>query len=238
MSLLSTIQNFCERTNIPAPATVIGTTDPQVKQARALLEEIGNDLALRGDWTALDFETTHTTLAQEDQGAIATIAPTGYRNIKNLTIWDRTARLPVLGPVDAPTWQALKAIVVTGPRYQFRIRGGRLLVNPSPPAGSTWAFEYQSADWILDAAGATYKKYFTLDTDTMLLPETLLMMGLRAWWKKEKGMEYAEDFRMYEAQLKQQLGQDGGKPILYMDGGTARNALPGIFVPSGSWQIP
>jgi hypothetical protein len=237
MTMLTAVQYFCRRTNLPVPTTVFGTTDPQVRQIYSLLEEEGNDLACRGTWQGITFEATHTSLAAEDQGAIATIASNGFRYLKNETIWDRTTRLPVCGPLDSQEWQTLKAWAVTGPRYQYRIRGGKLLVNPSPPAGDTWAFEYVSQNWILGADGVTYKQYFTLDTDTMLLPETLLLMGLRWRWKKEKGLDYAEDFRTYEMQVKDALGRDGSKKSLFADNDPNRGPQPGIFVPVGSWNL-
>ena len=55
MSLLTIVTAFCERTNLPTPATVIGTTDQQVKQVKALLEEEGKDLSKRGAWEGLIF---------------------------------------------------------------------------------------------------------------------------------------------------------------------------------------
>lgn len=238
MTMLSVIQNFCQRTGLPSPSSVMGTTDPQVLQVKALLEEEGNDLAQRGAWQGLTFQASHTTLALEDQGAIDTIASNGFRYIVNETIWDRTTILPVCGPLNSVEWQALKAVVTTGPRYQFRIRGGKLLVNPAPPAGDAWYFEYVSQYWILGANGTTYKQYFTLDTDTILLPETLVLMGLRWRWKKEKGMEYAEDFNTYEMQVKDAMGRDGGKTHLYMDNANWRGPRPGIWVPGGSWPLP
>jgi len=237
MTMLTVVQNFCRRTNIPVPSTVIGSTDPRVLQVQALLEEEGNDLAVRGSWQGLTFEASLSTLAQEDQGAISSIATNGFRYIKNETIWDRTTRLPVLGPVNGVDWQALKAVVTTGPRYQFRIRGDRLLVNPPPPAASAWYFEYVTQNWILAADGTTYKQYFTLDTDTMLLPETLMLMGLRWRWMREKGMDYAELFRTYEMQVKDALGRDGGKPVLHMDDSGWNGPRPGIFIPQGNWNV-
>lgn len=238
MTMLTTIQYFCRRTNITVPSTVYGTTDPQIRQVMALLEEEGNDLAGRGSWQGLTFEASHTTIAAEDQGAIATIASNGFRYIKNQTIWDRTDRLPVLGPMDGQDWQAMKAVASTGPRYRFRIRGGKLIVNPTPAASHSWKFEYVTKNWILGADGTTYKQYFTLDTDTFLIPEELVLMGLRWRWKKEKGFDYAEDMRTYEMQVKDALGRDGGKPILHMDSDTRNGPQPGIFVPDGSWSVP
>jgi hypothetical protein len=238
VTVLSVITSFCERTLLTVPTSVMGTTDPQIKQIRALLEEEGIDLAARGSWQGMTFEASHTTVATEDQGAISTIATNGFNYIKNKTIWDRTDRLPVLGPMDAAEWQAMKAVVTTGPRYRFRIRGGKLLVNPTPAAGHSWNFEYVSKNWILGADGTTYKQYFTLDTDTILLPETLVLMGLRWRWKKEKGFDYAEDLRSYEMQVKDAGGRDGGKPTVNMEGSSWKGPKPGIWVPDGNWTVP
>jgi hypothetical protein len=237
MAVLQVVQYMCGRTNLPVPATVLGNTDPLIVQMMRLLEEEGTDLARRGDWNGITFEATHTSLAAEDQGAIATIASNGFRALKNGTFWDRTNKLPIIGPLSDQEWQQVKGVATTGPRYRFRIRGGKLLVNPTPTAGYTWAFEYVSKNWILGADLTTYKQYFTLDTDTILLPEDLVLMGLRWRWKKEKGFDYAEDFNTYEVEVKDALGRDGGKRVLSMDG-MGYTPKPGIFVPDMSWNLP
>lgn len=235
MTMLATVQRFCRRTNITVPTSVIGTTDPQVAQIYALLEEEGAELSGRGSWQELTFEATHTTLATEDQGAIDDIASNNYRYIKNDTIWDRTENLPVI-VIDGPDWQAEKGFAATSPRYRARIRTGDLLSTPAPTAGNTWAFEYVTWNWILDNDGTTYKQYFTEDTDTLLLPEAILQMGLRWRWKKEKGFEYAEDFRTYETMVVDALSRNGMKAILYQDR-TARRSTPKVVVNQGNWPL-
>ena len=90
MSMLETVQRFCKRRNLDIPATVTGTTDSQIRQILAMLEEEGNELSGRGEWEQLTFEASHTTVATESQGEMTTIADNGYRYIKFDTIWDRT----------------------------------------------------------------------------------------------------------------------------------------------------
>jgi hypothetical protein len=237
MSMLTIVQHFCRRTGIPRPTTVYGGTDPQVLQALALLEEEGNALASRHPWQALTFEASHTSLAAEDQGAIATIASNGFRRIKNETIWNRTTSIPLYGPMDGVEWQAVKGMAATGPHYRYRIRGGKLLANPTPTAGESWYFEYASKNWITDSTGVTYRQYFGADTDLTLLEEDLLLAGLRWRWKKEKGFDYAQDFEDYEALIKDAMGGDGGKRTLSMDNLTD-DARPRVFVAAGNWSVP
>jgi len=238
MAMLQIVQNFCRRQNIPVPVTVLGTTLPQVAQVMALLEEEGNDLAVRHNWNRLLKQAEHTTIADENQGAISTIADDGFRYIVNNTIWDRTELLPVIGPMSSQEWQALKGSVSTGPRYMFRFRGNDLLVNPVPPAGHDWYFEYMSYNWISNAAGTVFSNYFAADTDLPLFDETLLIMGLRWRWAREKGLSYAELFNTYEMQVKDAMARDGGRQTLAMDGYSNRGPSPGIFIPSGSWNVP
>ena len=234
------VTDFCSRGNIPIPTTVIGNLDDQVVQLRALLEEEGKDLAKRGAWESLTFEASHTTLALEDQGTIASIAASDkvFNYILNDTIWDRTNRWYVFGPLSPQQWQAEKAWSITGPRTRFRIRGGKLLTYPAPTAGWSWNFEFVSKDWLTDDTGTTYHSLFQADDDEVLLPEDLMIQGLRWRWRREKGLAYAEEFRTYELQVKDALGRSGGKVRLAMDKSPWRGPTPGIFVASGNWQVP
>lgn len=235
MSMLTTIQHFCLRTGISKPTTVYGSTDNQVLQIMALLEEEGNDLAGRGNWERITFEATHTSLAAESQGAMSTIATNNFRSFKSDTTWDRTENLP-LRVIDGPDWQAEKGFSSTSPRFRIRVRGGELLATPTPPAGNTWAFEYTSWNWILDDDGSTYKQYFTEDADELLLPEPILLMGLRWRWKKEKGFDYEEDFNTYEKMVETELARQGVKQTLHMDG-PARGEAGGVYVSQGDWPL-
>lgn len=231
MALLDTVQGFCRRTNITVPTTVIGTSDAQILQIYSLLEEEGNDLSGRGSWEYLTKEAILTTVATESQGCMDDIASPGFRYVKNDTIWDRTENLPVL-IMDGPDWQAEKGFAATSPRYMARVRGGELLVTPTPTAGNTWAFEYVTWNWISNGS----KQYFTRDTDTIDLPEPIIQMGLRWRWKKEKGLEYAEDFRTYEMLVTNALSRQGLQKVLHQDR-TERTTSPKIVVNQGNWDL-
>lgn len=234
MTLLELLKQFAQRTGIPIPVTVIGNQDRQVIQLLALLNEVVEDLTDR-PFTELTREAVFTTVAAESQGALSTIAPSGFQSVINDTIFNRTLRLPIFGPMAAKQWQAFKTMQITGPASQYRIVRGELLFMPVPAAGHTCAFEYLSNMAIL-GADLSPKSAFTADTDTFILPARLPLAGLRWKWKYEQGLDYAEDFRRYEELVSTYTARDGTKPTvdLSMSGGSA---TPGIIVPSGSWNL-
>lgn len=236
MSLLTIVQNFCRRTGIAVPTYVVGTTNPQVTQIHALLNEVLEDLCDRWTWQALTREAVFTTVAGEDQGPITALAPSGFLRVSQDTIFNRTLRLPLYGPLMPQQWQALKALPTTGPFYKYRIRGGRLLFNPPAAEGHECAFEYASSFAVVSSNGNTYRATFEVDGDTCLLDERLVQAGLRWKWKAEKGFDYAEEFRRYEEMANNAAGRDATKPKLDMGGGNG-DFRPGIWVPSGNWNI-
>lgn len=235
MSMLSIITTYCQRTGLPVPTFVAGSTDKQVVQILALLNEVGEDLCDRWSWQALVEEATFTTVAGEDQGAITTLAPNGFLRILNETIFNRSLRLPIFGPLRADQWQGLKALPTTGPFYKYRIRGGHLYFNPAGTAGQTCAFEYVSSMHVVQADG-TRLSAFAVDTDTSVFDERLLIAGLKWKWKYEKGLDYAEELRRFEEMANNACGRDGTKPRIDMASG-GNDYRPGIWVPAGNWNI-
>ena len=150
-------------------------------------------------------------------------------------MWDRSTN-EYIQVVDGPDWQWQKGFANTAPDYLVRIRDGLLISTPVPAAGNTWAFEYTTWNAILDTDGSTKKQYFTADTDTFLLPEPVIAMGLRWRWKKEKGFEYAEDFRTYETMVEDALSREGVRKVLFADR-TERESSPRIVVNQGDWPL-
>lgn len=235
-TLLQLMQKFCLRRLLPKPAIVMASQDDQTLQLVELLNEVLEDLTTRYVGTALQKSTTWASLGTESQGVLTTLAPYGFKWMINETFWDRTARLPVFGPKTASEWETLKATPLTSPYLQYRIQGGELLVNGGAlPVGHTLAFEYAS-DWsVYD--GAAYKASFTADTDTNVYPDSVLLAGLNWKWRLEKGLDYAEAYRTYEAQLADFTGHDGTKSVISMEGDAA-GYQPGIFVPTANWPLP
>lgn len=230
MTLLAVIQTACNEIGIDPPSSVIGNANSQIKQLLALANREGNNLSSRNynGWNILTREATFTTVATESQGSVETIAP-GYRYIINQTIWNRTQRRPVYGPISPQNWQMLQSSPVTGPYDQFRIRGGNILFDPIPSAGETCAFEYVTSNWC-ESSGGTGQDAWADDTDVGRLDEDLMTLGIIWRWQAAKKLQYAENYAEYERRVTDAISRDGTKPIGRLGGGVAEFA-PGIFVP-------
>lgn len=237
MNLLQIITAVCQRTGLPTPTSVVSSADDQLLQLLGLVGEVCEDLTRRHTWTDLTQEAVFTSVAGSDQGLVTSKAKVGFLKILNETIYDRTQGFPIYGPRSPQEWQAIQALPLSGPFYQYRIRLGRLLITPDIPAAHTLAFEYASEACFYNSSTDSYKVYPTADDDEFLLNKTLLILGLRWRWREEKGLPYAENFRAYETAVAEAMGADGTKAKLSLDGGSWA-ARPGIVVPAGNWNLP
>lgn len=231
-TLLQLVRTFCARKALPRPSAVAGSSDMQVVQLQALVDKTVDYLVENYPWQDLIREAHFTTVAGEDQGSIATIAPNGFTWVHGGTIYNRTLRLPIYGPITNRQWQGLKALPAVGPFYKYRIRQRRLLFNPEAIAGHECYFEYQSSLAIRSGTLAHY----TADNDTSIFPDSLMLLGLEYYWLLEKGLDYAEQLAEFDLKAQQFAARDEVKPILSLDS-DATDWRPGIFVPSGNWPL-
>jgi len=232
---LQIVQTICNRVGIAVPNSAVGTTDLQILQIVAILNEEGIELASRYPWQALLRVGNYTTVATEIQGEVETIAP-GLDYIINDTIWNRSLRRPVFGPKTPQTWEQQKAFAINGPWSNYRIQNGNLSMYPVPTAGEECYFEYITTYWATDDTGVTGKSEFTQDTDLPVLSDELITLGAIWRWKNIKGLDYAEDFAKYERRLADMSARDGGKDWLSLTN-TKYDIFPGVVVPAGSWNL-
>lgn len=238
MALLAMIQGAADMVGLTRPSAVITSTDPAVRRMLALANVEGQELAKRHDWTVLIREATWTTLAAESQGTLASIASdldqeNGAR-IVNETIWNRTNQRRLGGPTSSQTWTRMKAASVTGPYSQYRIRNGTLYLLPAPTAGQTGAFEYITKNWCQSAALAGQSAW-AADTDTGVLSEHLMKLGVVWRFKQSNEMSWENDYQIYNNAVQQSISFDGTRQTLDM--GESDPWQPGVTVPEGSWNL-
>ena len=135
------------------------------------------------------------------------------------TQWDRGYRWQVFGPLTPQEWQVLKSgLSPTGPRRRFRLMNGLYYLDPIPYDSNTLVYEYYSRNFALTGGVTTAPaSRFTTDTDTYLLPEDLLVLGLKWRYRRAKGMDYTQEQDDYETALQREIGRDASARVLRLD---------------------
>jgi hypothetical protein len=186
------------------------------------------------------FSITVSTVAivpVQTQGVMTTLAGPDFGWVLNDTMWDRSTRRPVFGPKAPAEWQQLQAQFLTGPWWQYRIRGGLLLFIPAPSIGDQIYFEWISKYWAAQTATPTtgYASAYGADTDVALIDERLITLDTLWRYKRAKKLEYSEDFDIAEAAITDAMTRNASQPRLNLAGAVG-DILPGVFVPAGSWS--
>lgn len=238
MSLLTVIQDAARRLSLTVPTAVISSTDPLAQQLRGLADQEGRELRRGGPtshaWKILLSEKTITTTATETQtGAI----PSDFFAFINETMFNRSKKRRVIGPLTAHEWQAEKAILASVLFDSFRIRGSDFIVTPTPPAGETWAYEYVSKFWVkLNAGSSADATAFANDADTIVFDDELITLGILWRFKAAKGLDYAEEHRNYMMALVDAIARDGGRRTMNLGEGYPEGArIP--YVTEGGWSL-
>lgn len=235
---LEIVQEHCANIGLVQPNTAVSSSDIAIIQMLSILNEEGSKLARRHPWQLLTDEATFTTLAAASQGTISSIigANKNFRKIIDETIWNRTTRAIVLGPLPPAERQGRLAITTNGPYSEYYIRNGTLYFDPVPSAGDSCYFEYVSHNWAVSSDGLTRRSRFTMDDDLPLFDDELLQAGLKWRWNKSKGLDYQEDFQDYEMMVADAITGDKTARRIKLDQ-MARGLRTGIFTPSGSWNV-
>jgi hypothetical protein len=236
MSLLTMANGVQDRLGLPRSTVVVSSTDQNVRRLLALANQEGKELAKRHTWQAITKEKTFTSLAQASQ---TSAIPSDFDRFVNESMFNRTNHRRVLGPLSPEQWQAQQALSASLLVDAFRVRGNAIYINPTPAAGLTYAFEYVSTLWIdSDSDGDGDLAAWTHDTtNSGLLSEDLMGLGIDWRYLKAIGLDYAEAFRTYELQVEQAIIRDGGARTLSFAGGNSPYGQPGVGVPEGSWDL-
>lgn len=217
MSALSACQSALIRLIGKKPATVFSSTEQTVVEVADLVTEVATDIMQGHDWQALtklytitgDGTTTAFPLPDDyDRMVLAQGVSDanswfwGYTNVPDMDTWMMIQNGFYLGVV-APGWW-----ILTGGQFQFQ---------PPPASGAAAKLAYVSKNFAV-GDDTVAKSYFDKDSDTFLLDDRLLTLGLIWRWRQQKRLEYAEDMQTYEIALSQAQARDRGATVIRANG--------------------
>lgn len=206
MTILTVVQNACDVIGIARPTAVMTSTTQQIIQLRGLAQREGKILARRSNWKVLQISYSFST----GNGTASYALPSDFDHLLLETVFNRTTRRRMLGDLTPEEWEETQATLVTRVFPAFRIYGGLFFISPTPTATETIAYEYVSKNWCQTSGNAGLSAWVS-DTDTGILDEELMTLGLIWRFKKAKGLDYGEDMQTYEIEVVNAMLRDGAR---------------------------
>jgi hypothetical protein len=140
--------------------------------------------------------------------------PSDYETVTDNTHWDKTKHWQMLGPVDAQQWQWLKSgYISTGPRVRWRILGNEFQIWPPYNTLEYLGFEYRSKGWVRSANNQV-KNSFTVDDDTSVLDDTILVLATKLKYFQIKSFDTTALQQDYNRYLSIAKANDKGSATL------------------------
>jgi hypothetical protein len=133
--------------------------------------------------------------------------PSDYESTVPRTHWDKSKHWEMLGPESPQQWEwLLSGFIATGPRIRWRLLGKYFQIWPGVSTNELLGYEYRSVSWA-EAADGTPKTSFTVDTDTCIYPDRLMVLATKLKYFEAKGFDttamyrnYMEEFQVVQAQ--------------------------------------
>ena len=212
---LGLVQFAADELSLARPTNISDTSaDNTAQKLVRHLTRTCRQLSAEYDWSRLRREKLVTTTATEEQvGAL----PADFLRFVPETIWNRSTRTRVNGPLPPDDWQSRKATLVTGAYINFILRNNAFLVTPIPGAGQTIAFDYVTKYIGINAAATTELLEFTADTDVAYFDDELVILGIVWRYRKAEGLDYSEEFREYGMRRANLIKMDGGRRVVDMN---------------------
>lgn len=174
MTLLSICQDVADEIGIARPTTIAGSTNADETKLFRLANKVGYDLSTAFTWQDLCKEHTFSAISGEEQTGIL---PDDFSRFVPNTFWDRSGIKLITGPINPVQWQSLKANTRYLVERKFIYRGDSIFIYPVMAGNEDLAFEYSSNEWVRSAGDDAQTK-FESDTDTSLIDEELLTLGV------------------------------------------------------------
>lgn len=209
------ITNIPDTSNLQANSFAI--SGPYIPQA-ARIAEVVDATTVRMTMIATGTEVGGTIQFGKDTYEI----PSDLAWYQNDTWWDRTNFWRLIGP-DSPQadqWQR-SGIVAFGPRRHWRQLGpyaNKFRLWPSPfelSAPLQLVFEYMSYNSVrVQNSPTDFAQYFENDTDTPLLDDRAIIMGIKWRFWEQKGFNWTVKRTEYDNYVDRLIARDGASPTL------------------------
>lgn len=216
-TVLDIVQNALGQMGLPVPSVAFTDgSNTTAQQCIYLLQSRGRRLlkpALTQRWEALRKEWAVMT----DPVLTTYTLPADFDSFEDLTGWNFTSRLPMLGPATDPQWQCLKARNLGSSTISviYRTFGGVFEIYNTFPTPQDLRINYSSRSWVQTAGvPPTYSDAITADDNLLLFDAELLTAGLKMDFAAAKGFDTTVWAEEYQECLENAMNADSDAPVL------------------------
>ena len=198
MTLLSICQDAAQEIGFDKPTYIFGNTSLEVIKLLRYAQKVGKRCMKVVKWQQLTKENTFSALAQETQTGIL---PSDFDRFIPDTMYNRTNKTEIkqVKPIE---WQQYKAIDYNDTlKRKFLYIGNAIMVTPNLEAGDIIAFNYINKNFVLSSLAAEQDS-FAADTDTSVIDEELIKLGVIYEYLQGDGLPYQVAMGTYEARLR------------------------------------
>ena len=213
MAILDVIKDVAAVVGIDIPDAVYGDPDRTAVELRALAEEMADRIAASRDWLALTRDFTITGDGVADTHAL----PADFERFRMDADFLSTDNGFTLSRVEGPRAALAASYSATTVTGQWGLRDGLFYARPALALGDGVVGLYITRNKVRSAEGAT-KETFTADTDTFVLPERVLKLGMIWQWKENKGLPFDVAFGNYQEALGRAAAHEGTRGIIEFGG--------------------
>lgn len=215
---LDIIKAACGQLGLPVPtAAAANPTDVTARQMLALLNYAGRRLIKPTDTYRWQVLLKTWTLATTPADTVYTL-PDDWDSFEDLTGWNFSSRLPMLGPATDPQWQCLKARNLGSSTISviYRSRGGKFEIYNTFPTPQDLRIDYSSRAWVRSGDGLSYRDFIETDSDVVLYDPELMCAALKLRFLTAKGFDTTAAQSEYDEALEAAINADTDAPVLQL----------------------
>lgn len=214
MTVLSVTKDVCAVVGVQIPTSIFSNISGNrtMQEMLSLANEMAQRTAYDGrEWTKL--KKINTFAGNGTQTAFN--LPADYkRMLLASNVWLSTTALhPMRFIPNTDEWVQRRALNRFDPWGEWTLLGGQMLIWPAMGTGITATFVYLQRNCVALASGGAGDS-FLADSDSYVLDERLLKLGMIWQWKAQKGSPYAEDMGTWADAIANAQGSDQPAPIL------------------------
>lgn len=202
-TILEVLQQAAPKMAIAIPTSVYGSSAREHVELGQIANDAGEEISREHDWQGL--KVLHTLTG--DGVTTSWPRPADFMRIpKEQRLWSSAQQEPMTHIASHDEWLELAVRDFDTVTRRWTVLGNEIHIKPAMSPGETAQFYYQSRYFA--QSGATPKGSFTADTDIHRIGGRILRLCIVWMWKAAKGLNYEEDFALYQKALEKSVDAD------------------------------